>query len=238
MIRGLVISLGVVAGLTALADRGLATAAGNATATQIRLHEGLREDPDVTFRGFPFLTQAVRGEFKAIDITARDVVRGELRIERIDAHLEGVEVDFGDAINGRITAVPVREGTATVQVTYGDLQSYLASKPGNLRLVTKAGQVYVLTTIGIPRLGSVEVEGTPRVSVVNRTVRVTVSNMRTADGRGGLTAALAAQAASRASFTVPVGELPFGINAASAELTDTALVIKATARGIAVELRR
>jgi hypothetical protein len=238
VIKGLVITLGVVVGLGALADRGVAAVAANATADQIKIHEGLSERPDVTFRGFPFLTQAVRGDFRAVDVTVRDLEREGLTIDRIDAHLEGVKVDLGDAMAGRVTAVPVREGEATVRVTYGDLQSYLASKPGNLRLVTKAGQVFVTTSIGIPGVGAVDVEGTPKVSVANRTIRVTVSNMRTADGRGGLTAALAAQAASRASFTVPLGKLPFGIDAASAAFTDTALVVEATAQGIVVDVTR
>jgi hypothetical protein len=211
-------------------------AAGNATATQIKMHEGLREDPDVTYRGFPFLTQAVRGSFRAVDVTVRDLEREGLTIDRIDAHLEGVKVDFGDVLEGRVVAVPVREGEATIRVSYGDLQTYLASKPGNLRLVTRDGQVFVQSSFGIPGLGSVDVEGTPKVSVADRTVRITVSNMHTVDGRGGLTAALAAQAASRASFTVPLGRLPFGINAASASLTDTALVVEATAKGIVVEV--
>ncbi len=238
MIKGLVISLGVVVGLGALADRGLATVAASATADQIKLHEGLRESPDVTFRGFPFLTQAVRGDFEAVDVTVRDLQREGLTIDRIDAHLEGVKVDLGDAIGGRVSAVPVREGEATVRVAYSDLTTYLASKPGNLRVLSRDGQVVVTTSIGIAGVGAVEVMGTPKVSVANRTIRVTVSNMRRADGQGGLTAALATQAASRAAFTVPLGKLPFGINAASATLTSDALVVEATAQGIVVDVTR
>ncbi|HEX8004605.1 MAG TPA: DUF2993 domain-containing protein [Mycobacteriales bacterium] len=235
MLKGLVITLGLTVGLGAAADRGLAEVAANATADQIKLHEGVN-DVDVTFRGFPFVTQAVRGEFTAVDVTARDVKREGLTVDRIDAHLEGVEVDLGDALNGRVSAIPVEEGHATVRVTYGDLQSFLASKPGNIRLVTKAGAVVVVTTFGIPGIGAVEVEGTPKVSVSGSTIRVSVSNAHTVDGRGGLTATLAAQAAARASFTVPLGKLPFGIKAASAELTDEALVVQATAQGIVVDV--
>lgn len=236
MVRKLVISLGIMAGLLVLADRGLAAVAGNATANRVARHEGLSEDPEVTFRGFPFLTQAVRGDFQAVDVTVRDLERNGLVIDRIDAHLEGVRIDLGDALGGRVGAVPVREGDATVRLTYGDLQSYLSTRPGNLRLVTKAGRVVVVTSFGIPRVGTVDVEGTPRVSVAGRTVRVTVSQMRRSDGGGGLAAALAAQAASRASFSIPLGSLPFGITAASAELTDTALLIQATAEGIVVDV--
>lgn len=238
MLKKLLVVVAVLGGIGTLADRGLAVAAGNATANQIKMREGLSESPDVTFRGFPFVTQAVGGTFKAVDVTAREVVREGLTIDRIDAHLEGVEVDLGDALDGRVAAVPVREGRATVRVTYGDLQSYLASKPGNLRVMTRNGSPVVVTTIGVPGVGAVDVEGTPKVSVSGSTIRVTVSDMRTAEGRGGLTAAVAAQAASRASFTIPLGKLPFGITAASATFTDTALVVEATAKGIVVDVTR
>jgi hypothetical protein len=173
-----------------------------------------------------------------VDVTVRDLDRGGLTIDRIDAHLEGVKVDLGDALGGRVSAVPVREGEATVRVTYGDLQSYLSSRPGNLRLQTRGGEVVVVTSFGIPGLGTVDVEGTPKVSVAGRAIRVTVTNMRPAGGGGGLTAALAAQAAARASFTLPLEDLPFGIQAASATLTDTALVVEATARGLVIDVTK
>lgn len=235
--RKLLVVLAILAGLAALADRGAATVAGNAAADQIRIRESLKEDPDVTFRGFPFVTQAVRGRFKAVDVTVRDLVREGLTFDRIDAHLEGVELDLKEALDGRVVAVPVEKGEATVRITYGDLQAYLASKPGNVRIEVNGGQPVVVTSFGIPGVGAVDVEGTPRVDVVNGTVRVTVSNMKQRDGRS-LAAALAAQAAARASFTVPVGKLPFGIKAGSALFTDSALVVTATAEGLVIDVTR
>lgn len=235
MIRRLLIFLTILLGLLALADRGMAVVAGNSTAEQIRIREGLKEDPQVTFRGFPFVTQAVRGKFSAVDVTVRDLVRQGLTIDRIDAHLEGVEVDLGDALEGRVVAVPVNEGEATVRVTYGDLQSFLGSKPGNIRIVVRNNEPRVVSSFGIPGVGAVDVEGTPTVSVVGGSVRVTVSNMRTLDGNG-LAAALATQAAARASFSIPLGELPFGITVRSATLTDTAVVVEASAKGLVIDV--
>jgi hypothetical protein len=237
MLKRLLVFLAILAGLAALADRGLAVVAGNATAKSVKLHEGLREDPEVRFRGFPFLTQAVKGKFQKVDVTVRDLEREGLTIDRIDATLEGVEVDMGEALNGRVTAVPVQEGEATVRVTFGDLTSYLATKPGNLRVVLRDGRPAVTSTFGIPGAGSVEVAGTPAVKVQGENVRVTVSNVRAAVGAKGLTATLAASAAVRMSFTIPLDKLPFGIDLESAELTDTALVVKASADGIVVDVR-
>lgn len=237
MLKKLVVFVGILVGLAALADRGLAVVAGNATASRIRAHEGLREDPDVTFKGFPFVTQAVKGEFRQVDVTVRDLERGGVNIDRIDASLLGVKVDLSAALDGRVSAVPVSAGEATMRVTYGDLGAYLSTKPGNIRVVPRDGRVYVVSTFGIPGVGQVDVEGTPTVRVTPRSVRVTVSNVRATGGGAQLTPALAATAAARASFTVPLEEMPFGIEVESAELTEEALVVTATARGLVIDVR-
>lgn len=235
--RRLVIVLGLLVGLLALADRGLAYAAGNSTARQVRIHEGLSEDPKVTFRGFPFVTQAWHGRFRTVDVTVRDLSRGGIRIDRIDAHLEGVKVDLSRALHGKVKAVPVQQGLATMTVTYADLAQYLSSKPGNIRLTVRGGQVYVTSEFGIPNAGRVDVEGTPRVVTTDTEVRVVVSSVHVVSGSGTLTPALAAAAAARASFTIPMRDLPFGIKVESATLTETALVVRASAVGLVIDVR-
>lgn len=237
MFKRLLIFVAILAGLLALADRGLAVVAGNATAHQIRLHEGLREDPDVTFRGFPFLTQAVRGEFQRVDVTVRDLEREGLVVDRIDATLEGVQVDIGDALQGRVSAVPVEQGDATLRLTYGDLTSYLSRKPGNIRVVVRDGRPFVVSTFGVPGVGQVDVEGTPTVRTTATSVRVTVSRVRVVAGTASLTASLAASAAARASFTIPLEELPFGIEVTGARLTDAGIEVDATAEGLVIDVK-
>jgi methyl coenzyme M reductase subunit D len=211
--------------------------AGNATADQIQVREGLPEDPTVSFRGFPFLTQAVRGRFDKVDVTVHDLERGGVRIERIDATLEGVEVDFRDALRGRVQAVPVNRGEATVRLSYGDLTAYLANKPGDIRIVLSDGVVVVRSTFGLPTGGEVQVEGRPAVQVSKTAVRFAVSNVRVVGSTQSLSATLAARAALRSSFTVPFDELPFGIEATSAELTTRALVVTASATGFVIDVR-
>ena len=236
MLKRLLIFLVVLTGLAALADIGLAVVAGNATADQVRVHEGLREDPDVSFKGFPFVTQAVAGEFRRVEVTVRDLERGGVTIDRIDATLEGVEVNLSEALKGRVSAVPVREGTATMRLTYGDLQTYLSRKPGNIRIAVRGGRPVVVSSFGIPGAGSVDVEGTPTVRVTSNSIRVSVSAVRAVIGDVTLTSALASAAAARASFTIPLEGLPFGIEVKSAELTDDALEVTATAAGLVIEV--
>lgn len=236
MFKRLLIFLVVLTGLAALADIGLAVVAGNATANQIRVHEGLREDPDVSFKGFPFITQAIAGEFRRVEVTVRDLERGGVTIDRIDATLEGVEVNLSEALKGRVSAVPVREGEATLRLSYGDLQTYLTTKPGNIRIAVRDGRPMVVSSFGIPGAGSVDVEGTPTVRVTGDTIRVSVSGVRAVAGGVTLTSALASSAAARASFTIPLTDLPFGIEVKSAELTSDALEVTATAVGLVIDV--
>lgn len=236
--KRLVIVLVILGGLLVAADRGLAYAAGNATARQIRIHEGLSEDPEVRFKGFPFVTQAAAGEFAEVTVTVRDMRRGGVTIDRVDATLKGVEVDLRDALDGRVNAVPIHEGTARMRLTYGDLGAFLQSRPGNVRIVVRDGRPFVVSTFGIPGAGQVEVEGTPSVRVTKTSVRVVVSNVRATVGTATLTASLAATAAARASFTVPLEEMPFGIEVKSAELTGEALLVTATASGLVIDVRQ
>ncbi len=236
MIRRLVIFLAILLGVLALADRGLAAAAGNATARQIRIHEDLKEEPSVNFRGFPFLTQAVGGRFRAVDVTAHGVERNGITFSRVEAHLEGVEVNLSKALKGRVSAVPVSRGTATVTLSYGDLSAYLATRPGNIRIALRDGRPLVVSTFGVPGLGAVDVEGTPAVTVAGDAVRIQVSNVHTVGGERGLTTALAATAAARASFSLSMKDLPFGIKVVSASLTGEGLIVSATADGIVVNV--
>jgi hypothetical protein len=237
--RKLVVVLALLAGLLALADRGVAMVSGNAAASAIKLHEGLKESPDVTFRGFPFVTQAWRGKFRAVDVTAHDVVRGGLTMDRIDAHLEGVHLKLDKAVKGKVVEVPVDRGRATVRVSYGNLQTFLAKRAGNLRLVTTDTGVRVRSSFGIPGLGSVDVEGTPTVKVADGNVlRVTVSDVRAVAGSPVLSATLALAAGVRSSFSIPMNDLPFGITVGRAELTPTGLVVDATASGLVIDVQR
>jgi hypothetical protein len=236
--RRLVIVLALLVGLLALADRGVAMVSGNAAASAVKLHEGLNETPDVTFRGFPFVTQAWRGKFRAVDVTAHDVVRGGLTMDRIDAHLEGVHLKLDKAIHGKVVEVPVDSGRATVRVSYGNLQTFLAKRAGNLRLVATDAGVRVRSSFGIPGLGSVDVEGTPTLKVSGTSLRVTVSDVRAAAGTPVLSATLALAAGVRSSFTIPMADLPFGITVQRAELTTTELVVDATASGLVIDVRR
>ncbi|HVE62860.1 MAG TPA: DUF2993 domain-containing protein [Mycobacteriales bacterium] len=237
MFKGLFLSAAVLIGLAGLADRGLAALAGNAVGEAIARSEGLSDEPDVTFHGFPFLTQAARGRYDEVDVEARDVRLSELSFAVVTADLRGIEVSIGDALSGEVTAVPLTSGTATVELTYADLNAYLDSRPGSPRASASGdGQLLVRSSVGVPGRGSVPVEGTGSATVGRDGIVVKVASVRAQSG-AALPAAVAGSAAGRLSFTIPTAGLPFGITVREVAVERNGLRFGATAQGMVIRAR-
>jgi hypothetical protein len=115
----------VVLVLIALAvDRGAVWFAERTIADQIKTKADLSTSPDVNVGGFPFLTQALRGRYKQIDVNLQDpAVDGGLKIDSLDIKLRGVRVSISDAANRRVDSVPVDEATAAARVSFDSLNA-------------------------------------------------------------------------------------------------------------------
>jgi hypothetical protein len=85
----------VVVGLLAVSvivDR-LAVAYADSTIAKEIQKQGFNAKPDVTIKGFPFLTQAISRNFQHVSLRARGVQEGSLRISSLDADVRGVHLD-------------------------------------------------------------------------------------------------------------------------------------------------
>ena len=237
MLRRFVFGIVLLVGLAALADRALATYAGRAVGRAVQRTERLSERPEVTFHGFPFVTQAVGRKFHEVELTVRGLRREQVTISRIDATLREVEVGLGDALAGEVEAVPVSSGTATVTITYADLNAYLSTRSGDPQVGRSGtGGIEVRVTVGVPGQGTVPVLATGTLSVADGTVRARITGARRVDG-GSLPDAARAEAMRRAAVTVPLRTLPFGITVTTVEATVEGVVLRASAKGIVIRAR-
>ena len=232
MIKRLVIMVAILVGLAALADRGLAVVAGNAVGSAVQRSESLSTKPDVTFRGVPFLTQAFGGRFEEVDVVVRDYERDGLRFDKVEATLHDVKIGLGDALGGEVEAVPVGSGTATVTLSYADLNEYLARQPAQARVASSGNELTVSGSV--PNIGQVRGRAAP--TVTGSTLRVVVSDVKRADGTA-LPSASVTTVVSRLSFTVNLGELPFGISLLGVAVRSSALEVTGKAEGIVVRVR-
>jgi hypothetical protein len=156
-VRALLVLLLLLVGLAVVADRVGVGIAEDRVAEAIADRGGLSGEPDVEIMGFPFLTQALGGEYEQVrvSLTAADLDQPEGT--RADVSLRGVEVPLADVLSGSVQQVPVARIDGTATLSYDLLSEELG--PGSTlqpegdrlridRTVEIAGRRLALTAVG------------------------------------------------------------------------------------------
>lgn len=124
--RPLVITLVVFLALLVGADFGAAAIAEYQVAKRARAAFDLADDPAVTINGFPFLTQAIGGDYTHITVDAKGVpVKNLLQDVQIHADLRDVRAPLSDLLAGRTDSIVVGQMEALVQVKEADFNRAL-----------------------------------------------------------------------------------------------------------------
>lgn len=221
--------------LAAAADRGGAVLATRAVAQELQRTGDLAEPPDVTIGGVPFLTQALDGRYRRIDVTARDVPAGEVHgvpvvLRTMSATLRGAQVPLSDALARRVTAVPVERLDARVLVPY----AVLARSSGGRRLTVS------------PEGDRLRVQG--RVRVLRQDLTASALSRLTVDGDVVVVSAesydvggrLADRIVTRAvgdrlDLRLDLGGLPYGLQVDAVRVRPDGVAVTATAAGAVLE---
>jgi hypothetical protein len=112
----------VLAGLLVGADYGLAAAAEYQVSKKMRSDLNLANDPSVNIHGFPFITQALAGDYHDITVNATGVpAKNTLRDLEVDADLHDVRVKLSDLLSGNVSQVRVDEVDGQVKVKASDI---------------------------------------------------------------------------------------------------------------------
>lgn len=120
--RRWVIALVVLVLLLVGADFGAAAYAEHMISQKARTQLQLTDDPSVTIHGFPFLTQALGGDYSHISVSAAGVpVAGKLQDVAVNAELEDVKAPLSDLANGNTKAITIGELTGSVTIKAADL---------------------------------------------------------------------------------------------------------------------
>ncbi len=133
--RRLVIALLVLTGLLVAADFGSAALAESAVSRQMRSQLGLADDPAVRINGFPFLTQALSGEYSSVDVDANRIAVGQLKELSVSAQLRDVEAPLSMLLGSGAKTLQVDEVEGTVRVPASDLER-LVPDVADLRIET------------------------------------------------------------------------------------------------------
>jgi len=220
----LVVSLALLVGLAVVGDVVARRTAQGVLADQARAELGTR--PTVDIVGFPFLTQAVRGRYDEIRVSAPQVDRAGVSLRQFRAHLTGVRVPLSEVLHGSVPAVSIDRLEVTALVPYGELAA------------AAGGRVLVLG----PAADGVRVDATVRV--LGRDVAVTAESALQLDGDTvtvtarrllvGGTQAGGVQATAlrgRLDLRVRLSDLPYGVTLTAVQPGADGVTVSAQARG-------
>jgi DUF2993 family protein len=220
--RRLLIVLVVLAALLVAADRIGVVVAQNRMASEIQQQLDLDAKPDVSIRGIPFLTQAIRGTYKDIRVQLPDVDAGDVQDLSVNARLQGAHVSLSDALGGNVDRIPVDQISGTLLIPYDQLAR--ASGISGLT-ITREGDSLRLTG-SVQVLGrSIKAEAVGRVEVNDGRIAINAEQAKVA-GIPVPTAVLD-EAARLLSFRVQPQNLPLNLRITAVHLTDTGLLVDA-----------
>jgi hypothetical protein len=252
--RRLVIALLVLIGLLVAVDFGSAALAESAVSREMRQQIGLVDDPDVRINGFPFLTQALAGQYSDVDVTARRLTIGQLREVQLRAQLHDVSAPISMLLGSGPKTVRVRQVEGTALVSANDLERLV---PGVKRMrvepVDTGGLEKLVDEGGAdPSLADLNPSKAARVvgtiTLLGKDVEIAViAGLDLANGKAGLTPRDVrlsdgtplpipgpAQRALMQQFTVPIdtGSLPLKVTPTRFRARDGGLEISGTASGL------
>jgi hypothetical protein len=220
--RRLLVVLLVLVALLAIADRVGVLVAQSVLAAQVKNQLELDQTPDVSIRGIPFLTQAVRGKYSDVRVKLPDVDAGSVQDIAIDARLQGVHLPLSAAIHRDVDRVPVDRISGTLDVRYAELAR--ASGISGLKIIRDGDALKLSGSVRV--LGQqVDASATGRVEVNGNDIAI---NAERAEVAGVPVPQVALDAAARLlSFRVSPTNLPLALRITSVDVGDTGLLVSA-----------
>ncbi|MFE1801765.1 MULTISPECIES: LmeA family phospholipid-binding protein [unclassified Streptomyces] len=177
-LRILLIVTIVLGGLFVIADRVAVGFAEDEAADRLKTNEGLSSTPDVSIKGFPFLTQVVGGELDEVQVGIKDYeadtsgatngtdadVPAKIHIDNLTAQMRGV------AFSGDYSSAKAASATGTATISYAELLKAAKAEPVDVATGVTA-QVVGLSDGGNGKI-KVEVEATVLGTKLPRPVSV------------------------------------------------------------------
>jgi hypothetical protein len=162
-VKGLLIALVVLLGLAVAADRIAVGIAEDEVAEQLAAKGGLAGTPSVDIAGFPFLTQAVAGDYDDVRISLTAADLGQPAGTRADVRLHGVHVPLSSVLSGSVSEVPVDRIDGTATLSYRLLAAQLGGdttlrREGDGLRITKTVEVLGYT-LPLTAAGTVTLDG-------------------------------------------------------------------------------
>ncbi|HEX4247519.1 MAG TPA: DUF2993 domain-containing protein [Pseudonocardia sp.] len=238
-------------------DFAAASAAEYQVSNRMREQLALPDDPAVKINGFPFLAQAIAGDYKKVDVSADRLTVGQLHEVGVRAELYHVRVPFQEVLSGSPT-IHVDNAQGSVLITntdlvkqlsgvtklnisavdYGALDVALQDKadatPGSSLTGISPDQAVrlVATTSVLGRQMNVTVIAALQLS--GRQIQISPRDIRVGTGSDAARLPQVVQTGLRGLFTFRIdpGMLPFHVTPTRLQAVDNGLLITGVARDL------
>ena len=220
----LVLLVLVAAGLVA-ADRIGVRVAEDKIGEQVAAQYNLQERPDVTIHGIPFLTQAVGGEYKHIEVGIGDWTQQGVTVTGVKVDMRGVDAPLSEVTKGSAADVTARTATASAVVPYDVIQK---RAPKEVKRIGPKGDDLSVDLTG--NVLGVQLTGTAVVQVKPTAKGIAISPVSV--GSNGAAQIPLALVRSQLTWTVPVSDLPVGSRISQIQPTPDGLRVAATAENV------
>ncbi len=233
--RKLLITLIVLVVLLVGIDFGLRWFATKRVSDAIATELELAASPDVAVSGFPFVLQAVKGEYNTISINAPGQTLGPVSGANADVTLNGVRIPFSDALSGNGSAMTAASADLRVTIPAANLAS--AFGLSGLTITPAAdGQLTLSSTIAVAGQ-TFPVTATLGAAVVDSTLQLRAGSVQGADIE--VPTDILNAAISTFNLDIPLVDVPFNINAATVGVAGSDLVLTGSVSDIVLsQLRR
>lgn len=249
--RRLVIAVLVLVAVLVVVDFGVAAATEYQVSQTVREELDLAADPDVRINGFPFLTQAVAGEYDNIEIGASGVPVGQLRDVGVEATLRSVDASLSQLFSDRAESIQIQRVVGRVRVRDADLGRLIGvpdlriAKPSDEQTEEAIGTSEDTSIRTVARLtGSTDLVGERSdvtiiavLELVDGQMQVTPTDLylgADTDEDARLPEAIREPLLGTFSFRIDPGALPFTVDPSAVEVEEGSLVIEGAARDVVI----
>ncbi|HZY76982.1 MAG TPA: DUF2993 domain-containing protein [Jatrophihabitantaceae bacterium] len=218
-----------------LADRSIATLAERAASAY--LAEPFGGPPTVRVHETPFLTQALRGRYRDVEVAGGGLQVGEISGATLNARLSNVLLPPRELLGRRTQEVACEHVAGRLLIPYGEL-ARVSRVPG-LTLSFERGRLYAGAALPVPGFsqlagGTSRLRGTVRgragLLVDGNTVWLRVSELSVAGL--SVTTLLLRQLMPRLNVAIGLPNLPWGLHIDHLEPSDAGLVVHVSASAV------
>jgi hypothetical protein len=241
-VRRLLAALVALVVLVTVVDFGAAAYAEYRISREVRMQLGLSADPEVRINGFPFLTQAIAGDYRSVDVRANRVPVPRFGEVAVEATLRGIRLPAAKVLSGAVSSVVADSVDARVRVGALDLGRYLGVPdlevttpprlPGTADSAPRTSIILTgtVTVAGVSNKVSVDAS----LSLQGGAVAVTATRLTAGTAGAGSPFADSVVNAllSRLSVTIDPSAIPFGIQPTAVRAEGSDIVV--AGRGVRV----